>query len=235
MLSCLGSCYRPNLLAGNILNKYSVLFLLFTFVCVYAPKSEMGGLRFSSLKSYNSERTSLNLTSNKKIELDKNLTLQFEISLDQNSDYGFVFRIKSESFKINLLYIPYQNKDTSYLQLVINNEVIENKISLPKIKLGGGSWLKAILNLDRLDSSCVLSVENKQRIKSKLNFGNSTSCDIIFGVEKLDGLPNGEVPDMCIRNIELIGNKNKPIHLWPLNESSGLIAHDLISNLPRKY
>ncbi len=217
------------------MNKYLLLFLIVAFPFVIAQKSQLGGLSFNSQNILNEKKTSLNLTADKKIFIDKSLTLRFDISLEQNSDYGFVLRIKTDSLKIKLLYVPYQNKDTSYLKLAINNEAINDKISLPKNELTRGNWYEANLVLDRLNSQCTLSVNNKQQIKSKLRFRDSdNNLNIVFGIEKFDGHPNGEVPGMSIRNIEILGNENKPIHFWPLNETSGLIARDVISNLSAK-
>ena len=213
------------------MHKVFFLFFLLLGFTTDAQNSNLGGLLFNSQNVANESRTSLNLTSGEKISFGRKLTLEFEISFERINYYGYILRVNSSNLSAELLYLQFQNKDTSYLQLVLNKKAFEKKIGFPKNILTRNNWFNVKLVFDRSNSHCILSVNNHAPVESKLNFKSAKEADLIFGAISLDSNPNGEVPNMRIRNVKLFGEKDNLLHFWKLNEIAGSKAKDSVSNL----
>lgn len=212
------------------MNKLLLLLLIIALDYSIALDNQSGGLFFNSQNVANELRTSLNLTKNNKLSLPRNFALDFEMSLVDIRQYGYIFRLKTNEFNASLLYIQFKNRDTSYLQLIINNKVVQDQIPLPKNKFIRGNWFKVKLVIDGEGKKLTLSVNDGPSINSKINFSGSHSADLIFGIHRIYGAPDGDVPSMCLRNIKIFNEHNRIIHYWPLNETAGFEAKDLISN-----
>ncbi|MCX7875441.1 MAG: hypothetical protein N2321_04640 [Melioribacteraceae bacterium] len=209
--------------------KKILLGLFFLFLSTLSAQiNELGGLLFRSNNFPFDQRTSLNLTSERKIIFENKLTINFDLSIETPRYYGYILRIFSNGFKAELIYVQFQNKDTSYLQLVINNKSINEKIPIAKKSLYRNNWFNVQLSLNKNNSEIKLSLNKNFEIREKTNLKNEEIFDLVFGI--LDYGVNIDVPEMKLRNIKIFSNNNL-INFWPLNEFHGNRAKDIISGV----
>lgn len=210
--------------------RFLLIFFLLTFELLKAQEKSLGGLSFNSNDFVFEKRTCLELTSPRKIDFNKKLTLSFKIAFENYREYGYILRISSKLLKINLMYVQYSNKDTSYLQLVINNNSIKDKIALPKQFLHRGTWYNIDLILDKNNSEISLELNKSKKVKSSIKLDDVNTLDMTFGtsIENHDG--EHDNPKMILSNIKIYAD-DQLIHYWPLEEVQGEIATDIVSNL----
>ncbi|PKL82673.1 MAG: hypothetical protein CVV24_08910 [Ignavibacteriae bacterium HGW-Ignavibacteriae-3] len=212
------------------MNKFLLLSLLTAFHCATAQLNSSGGLNFNTKDVELAHRTSLNLTGSGKLPIGKKFTLSFEMAINNPRSFGYIFRLRANEFTASLLFVQFENKDTSYLQLIINDKKIENKIPLPKRNLTKGNWFPVKLVLDRGKLNCSLSINGGPAANTKVNIKEDSQAELLFGIEwEKEEYGNLDVPKMSVRNIKILGKNDKQVHFWPLNESSGLIARDIQS------
>ncbi len=135
-------------------------------------------------------------------------------------------------FNASLAYVHYDNPDTSYIKLIINKELTNIIIPIPKKELRKRKWDKILIDCDLDTKVITISLNDRQ---SSINYNllpNKFNLKIFFGI----GEHYQEVPRMAIRNIrifktDLLNGKFKLAHHWALDEFEGKIAKDKVGGL----
>ncbi len=216
----------------SLFGKIHILFVLL-FVCVSilnSQEKETWGLEFSEGKP-NVIETTLDLTSEKPITFDKELRLEFDISILQNNTYGNIaeFRDDKNAFRSNLVYYHHTNTDTSYIQLNINGR--SSKLIIPFVKknLHRGTWHSIQLYFERKSRKITMLCDNSHFFSDTVRFIYPPAMNIIFGGYEKER----DTPPMIIRDIriEIDDSPASPRHdhWWKLNEIEGISAIDCVT------
>lgn len=204
--------------------------ILITFN-ILAQNNDPYGLELNSKESIEEERSSLILSSNQSIELENSFTISFDVSF-RHSDYmGTILDVLDKDFHSKLNFIQFTNKDTAFLNLIINNKPTSLNYPLPKSLLNNNKWFNIKVYFNLLSNYIIFEIDQNKIKISGLTLKPKLNAKINFGLRKF--YPT-ESPPMRIKNIRIFDSNNKKIHEWLLNETNGDIAHDNVGNINAK-
>ncbi len=168
----------------------------------------INGLLFSSSAERINDRTSLILFDNKPLKLKDSFRIDFDLSIWDIKQFGYILRIINESKQeINFAFVNFYGEDKIYLdfhspithksiQIPITAEDIENK-----------NWLAISIIFDlKADRAEVISKDSSYYCES-IGLKNPSYIKLAFGLYGL----NLDVPQMAIRNICIEENGGKNI------------------------
>ena len=206
------------------LHKTGILFIIVFLSLSFSVSSQ--GLKFYSNNELIENRTSYNVFAHEIPKFHKELSINFEFSIINPSDFGYVFWINDASTNISyLLTFVYETNEISYLKF--NLEGKENLFTIPlKISdLGSRKWHKFSVRFILEKKIIVINADNKSYEVSGLKFNNIIEPTLIFG-KRGSAI---DVPEFAIRNLIILGSK-KDYH-FKFNEDQGHDVHDSDGNL----
>lgn len=195
---------------------YTIAFLC--LICFQASNTCAQGLLFKSNDSLLTKRTSFDVFRPDIPEFRNHVFINFDLSLWDTSNLGYVFNIsdKDNSYSLSYLY----NNNAGYLNFNIDSKSNKIKIPLQPAVLKKKTWMKVKVDLDLNADKVIINIDNKRYKADKLGFKGKIKADIIFGKNQF----YTEVPNMAIENLSVSdGSKN---YFFPLDEWDGNSVHD---------
>lgn len=199
--------------------KSGVLGIVFYVVAgLFATTAKGQGLMFNANETLLNKRTSYNVFNTITPTFDNHLLINFDLSLWDKENLGYIFSLTGKTDSYSLSYLYYRNEAI----LNFNIDRKSNKLHMPLSlsQLGKRKWIKIKVDLDLVANSATVWVDNKQYKASDIGFEDSMTPKLIFGLNPY----YTEVPDMAIKDL-MVSDESKS-YFFPLNEWSGNIAHD---------
>ncbi|WP_183574876.1 kelch repeat-containing protein [Mucilaginibacter sp. X5P1] len=205
-----------NFLLVNI-KIYRIAFFLFVFFHLTGAHAQ--GLMFNSNDSLLNKRTSYTVFSTNPPLFRDNLSINFDLSLWDNKNLGYIFNLtsKNNSYSLSYLYL----NGTGYLYFNIDRKSNKLKIAIPQSQLHKRQWIKVKVDFNLKDDKADVYVDNIVYHAAQLGLDDTVSAKIVFGKNQY----YVEVPDMAIKNLT-VGNDQKSFS-FPLSESAGNIVHSM--------
>lgn len=180
------------------------------------------GLTFRSHKYSLDERTGLNLTPDRHLNLRHGFSIDFDLCLNhEDAAYGYVMRLISgnrSALDIN------SNINTGNLNFVLigDDDIFANVSYHDEISLEAGRWMHVSVSADASEICCTVdSVSHR--------FGNRLSdlsdIEIYFGACADDSFYSTDVAPMTVRNI-VISTPKGVLRDWRLCRNNGTEVYD---------
>ncbi len=203
------------------------IFCFFFFLPPIGATSS--GLYFKAHDYIKEERTSLDLTPEKKFHFHKGFDLSFDIKLrEEFHNYGYIFRIiANDSICFDLianfgelqrslalveggsLYLPFQQDDLDKYQME--------------------TWSHVKFQYLPQENKIIISF-NDITLTHEISANNMSNFQIVFGFCDYQNFKSADVPPMTIRNISIKDHLLKEKAYWPLREHHFNIVYDSIGN-----
>ena len=192
--------------------------ILLVILNLYVLQSSAQGLQFNSEDSLLTQRTSYRVFASQAPVFHDHFYIDFDLSLWDNSNLGYVFNLTDEENSYSLSYLYTNGAGT--LNFSVDSK--SNKISIPlrAALLKKKNWFKVRIDLDLAGDKVLIHVDSSTYQADHLGFKDQMAADLVFGKNQ----KYTEVPNMALRNLE-IGDGHKR-YLFPLNEWTGNGVHD---------
>jgi DNA-binding SARP family transcriptional activator len=198
-------------------------------------KSQSYGLGFLSHDVVADQRTSLDLFPKRGYASSGNFKISFEMSFlpDMGDYYGYIFRIVENGQRnIDLIHnqrnfgIDASPSDKNHFKLVINDHFTHIAFSIDEPKLLN-QWNKFTLLFDYEQDRLILEVNGHKYTEYKVHLNKVSLYKIFFGINNYLNYSTNDCPPFKVRNIRIL-NDEKVSYFWPLNETKGNLAHEII-------
>jgi two-component SAPR family response regulator len=212
-------------------------FFLAAFLLFIATNNCFGqnfGLGFYSHETTVENRTGLHLTQKEYFELKDSIIISFDMKLlDSKLGYfGYIFRCYLDNKQnIDLIHRLEKNGTISSFTIIKGTEKTLLVVKIPFQKLRN-EWHMVKLIINSQNESISLTVGDSLNTQSFRNLKNG-NIDMFFGVSNELKHPTTDVPAYAARDIK-VWTRNKLAHNWPLNETQGNIAKDIVNGLQAK-
>lgn len=202
-----------------------IIFFLFFIVSKYCS-GQSYGLAFNGNEEVQDKRTSLDLSPNEFICIEKDFDLSFDLSfMPGHSNYfGYIFRIiEDNGHNIDLVY-DRRFEENNHIKLIVGEELsnIAFDINLQSMLK---NWHRIKLSFIKSKKMLVLTVDKKKYVQ-KVRFTPKRCMKILFGANNYKKFRTTDLPPMKIKNIKISDDKNL-IHHWPLTELEGSTVRDI--------
>jgi DNA-binding SARP family transcriptional activator len=183
----------------------------------YAQNVYNRGLHFSSFEVDQDNRTGLNLTPQKKLEMPNGFTMQFDIQLrNLDQTFGYVFRIiGNDSVNIDLVSDISSNEYVFSLVSGMKSLIQVRKADLKNFKVG--SWAKITLFYNPQKKQINLKINDWQKTVA-FDSKKLKTIDVFFGLNKHSSFSTTDVPPMTIRDILVFNEKKEVLRNWKLEK-----------------
>jgi len=198
-------------------NKLFIITFLCT-LCFQALNTCAQGLLFKSNDSLLTKRTSLHVFGADIPEFHHHVFINFDLSLWDNSNLGYVFNIADKNNSYSLSYIF--NNNAGFLNFNVDSKSNKIKIPLQAAILKKKRWIKIKVDLNLDADNVTINIEGIDYKADKLGFNGEMPGNITFGKNQL----YTEVPNMAIKNLS-VGDDSKH-YFFPLDEWKGNSVHD---------
>lgn len=188
------------------------------------------GLYFRAHTVIPEERTSLNLTPDKPINLKKGGVLDFEVLLrSEKHNYGYVARIiLNDTLNIDLLANKGWNKNQ--LSLMKGNRQLMNLNDLHTVShYQEGDWLHVSIEINYEEQKIVWTLNGTKQSVST-NLPQLSSVQIVFGLNNIKSFKSTDVAPMNLRNIKVTTIKGKSLREWSLSKHGEANVYDALEN-----
>jgi DNA-binding SARP family transcriptional activator len=190
--------------------------------------SQEYGLNFKGQSYLLDERTGLEISPNKYVDVKNEFEVSFDLKVDfkkKKNEFGYIFRIISEKNKnIDLLLSSLTIKS---LILVAGDTQTTLPIDLSDINKN--DWfpikIKFFLNKNEIQ----FSVSNNKPVLKTVAFNKQESFKLFFGANNYKEFSSSDVPEMNIRDLKLTKNGSLYSH-FPLNQCGGNTTSDVLKN-----
>ncbi|MDB4999892.1 MAG: hypothetical protein JWR76_969 [Mucilaginibacter sp.] len=198
-------------------------------------KSQSYGLGFLSHEVVADQRTSLDLFPKGGYASSGSFKISFEMSFlsDMSDYYGYIFRIVENGQKnIDLIHDKRDFRPgaspavNNHFKMVINDHFTHIAFSIDDRKLLN-KWNKFTLSFDYEQDRLILEVNGHQYTEYRVHLNNVSLYKIFFGINNYLNYSTNDCPPFKVRNIR-IWNGDKVSYFWPLNETNGNLAHEII-------
>lgn len=194
----------------------TLLFLLFICEC------QAQGLKFNGNNAPIESRTSYAVFSGEEIQVTDQLSINFQMAINQAKSYGNILRIhlKKQNLNYNLIY---RQDDAGIQEFKLNEEGRDNLITirLTKNSLHEGEWFNVKLMLNPEQKTITLGILAHQQSSRIPGLPLDFFPDIHFG--KADYVV--DVPDFSIKELTVSSGVSR--YRFLLNESRGNDEHDI--------
>ncbi len=210
--------------------KYLLLYILFSFLCVYTPNvlGQTYGLKFQGQNVSLDKRTELNLTPNDFLSFNDEFEISFDIKfdmIDPNCLFGYIFRvINQENINVDLISTP---DPAAPLNLVIgkNNEVVP----ISQFNNSNNQWINLRLKFMLSKNRLVVYLADSFYVQDDIGFDKQDAFKIIFGANDYEHFNTSDVPSMNIKDVKISENGKLKYH-WLLDNKEGTAVYDRIRN-----
>ncbi|MEX0983026.1 MAG: kelch repeat-containing protein [Bacteroidales bacterium] len=203
-----------------------LIVLLFS-LSVATAEAQQTGLRFAGSGVPLDNRTGLNLTPEKPITFDSDITLAFNLKFipNQPSYFGFIFRTIIENQNIDLIYSSESTEENNF-QLIIGSEVSNISFPYPVANLTN-DWVPVELVIKKRSGKIMLKLGDTIYKDSYESKEGKSDMYLFFGAHRFGRFSSTDLPNMIIRNITFSQNgQNK--YSWPLDQQSGKEVKEVI-------
>ncbi|MGN7819768.1 kelch repeat-containing protein [Chitinophaga sp. 22536] len=194
---------------------------------VVAGKAQEGyGLAFASKNIAQEDRTSLDLTPEKPVQVKGSYSLSFDLSFQPffRSYFGYVFRITDEKRQnIDLIY----NVRTKAFYVVTGNSFSGITFSIGPDSLFH-QWNTIRLDGNNEAHTLAVTVNGKQVGIARSPVISGSMLRICFGANYRKAFRTFDLPPMRLKDIRLFAG-NRLQHHWPLDQTDGFIDKDLVT------
>lgn len=193
------------------------LLLLIFVQFIYSQDRDFNGIKFNSQNVERSEKTSIFLNEGKPIELTNSFSISFDISFWDYKKYGPIFRITDEQGnEIRVVYIQFQNSDTSYIQIIEPSHKNIINVTLAKKDLLRNKWFNLKLLLSRKTQQLKAYWNNRFIDDVPYSSSNQENFSFVFGIKEIKNPLDFDVPAISVKNI-IISENEKQKYFWELN------------------
>lgn len=200
----------------------TILFISLNIIIQTLVAKEFAGVDFSS----ETPRTSISVFNESKKKLNDQFAISFDLSIDKSLSIGQVFTLDNKIVPLSLTYI---GRDSAHYMFVLSCLSDKNKyitIPLNKFTCQKGKWNNIRLDFSSAKKSVTITIDGQLYELKDIPVPVSDEYNFIFGPNQM---ALSDAPPMAISNIRIF-EKGKEIYHFPLNESSGNIATDVIQN-----
>jgi len=208
------------------LARFGLLFFGFFYCTCTLVSGQYYGMKFSGIEVSPDQRTSLNLTPERAMEIKDNLDLQFYIRLepDPEAHFGYIFRMILGERNIDLIHgIVPGNPNT--FELILGNKTSKIAFHLPDEELTN-KWIKLRFEFDFKNSQISCHIKDRLLKDELQGFEDKSGFRLMFGAHSYGKFASTDVPGMVIRDVQ-IKSDDKIAYSWPLNETEGVLAHSI--------
>lgn len=197
--------------------------ILFTLLFTRAV-GQTYGLRFASHNVLKENRTSLDLNHDNYFSFDGNFELSFSFLLNEHDNmyFGYIVRIIDNDGRNVDLMFNYQSRAQNSFEIVYKNEVTTQPLKSNFAQLCQ-EWTNFKLQFNPKNHQLTFFSPDTMVIINNIQI--SGKVKILFGASDYSHFKTTDVPPMSIKDIQ-ISAKGKVLYEWPLNETSGEIAHE---------
>jgi LPXTG-motif cell wall-anchored protein len=211
------------------MRQFYLLFKIFVFVLTGALASlnayaQNYGLRFASHEVVQDQRTSLTLTPGADLCFKGNFELSFDVSFYPNNMiyFGYLVRVIEDNTR---------NYDLAYntrFNLIVGDKLTGVKFAMPSKQLFN-NWNRITMKFDVDNDRISISTGDRTYTEKNVHLKKNGCYKLIFGINNFKPFETTDMPPMKIRHIQ-ISQKGKLKYHWPLDETSGNIAHEVIQH-----
>lgn len=203
----------------------SNLWLFVLLLSAVAPASaQYYGLKFRAHEFSLDQRSGLNLTPERALEIKDQLELRFQLRMEPNesSYFGYVFRMILGEQNIDLIHGFFPGNPNNF-ELILGDKTSKIAFHIPITDLLN-DWTEFKFILDFKNETISCSV-NELTLEDELTgYHEKDGCRLMFGAHKYENLSSTDVPGMILRDVEVISG-NRSSYKWPLDEIEGTQAH----------
>jgi len=202
------------------------IFILIAFTNVSYGQSY--GLAFSSHEVFQDKRTGLDLSPDKPLCFKGDFDLSFDISFIPNRQtyFGYVVRIiEDDKRNIDLVYNEQLSKNE--FNVIVGDKLSKIAFAIDRARLYN-QWNNVRIKFDVDNNKIILYSGNNVLTETGLHLKKNSCYKILFGINNYKQFQTTDIPPMKLRDIKISQNGTLNYN-WPLNEESGLTAHELVN------
>lgn len=208
-------------------------YLIFCFILLFAGSSVSGqyyGMQFHAHEFSLDQRSGLNLTPERALDIKENLELQFHLRLDPDHEsyFGYVFRLILDDQNIDLIHGIFPENPNNF-ELILGDKTSKIAFQVPIEELLN-EWLKLRFEFDFKNHQVTCYVNDKVLTDDLIDFNEKNGFRLMFGAHSIGNFSSTDLPTMILRDVEVECGKQNT-YRWPLNETEGNIAH----SVPKGY
>jgi hypothetical protein len=209
---------------------FRILFCFLLVSIIFADDSygQSYGLTFSSHEVFQDKRTGLDLTPDKTLCLGDNFDLSFDLSFlpDYKTYFGYIVRIiEDDGRNIDLVYNAQVSK--KHFNFIVDERLSHIAFDIASDQLFK-QWNTLRINIDAEHDRIILYNGKARFVETGLHLKKNSCYKILFGINNYKQFQTTDIPPMKIRDIRISQN-NQLKYNWPLNEVSGLVAHEAVA------
>ncbi len=184
------------------------------------------GMQFSGLKVSLDQRSGLNLTPERVLNIKGNLDLQFYLRFDtENQSYfGYIFRLIVGTRNIDLIHGIVPGNPNNF-ELILGDKTSKIAFHIPIEELTN-DWIKLRFKFDFKNNQITCHINDRVLVDDLSDYDDKNGIRLMFGAHSYGNYSSTDVPGMIIRDVEVKCN-DKISFSWPLNETKGTIAHSV--------
>lgn len=213
--------------------KRAVVNILFLFIVLISNQQAAGqsyGLGFAGNEAVYDKRTGLDLSPGKTFCFKGNFELNFDLTFftSQENYFGYICRIiANDRDNIDLLFDSRLGNNHRHFRVVTGEQYSHISFFVDSTHLFG-AWNKIRLRFDVNNQTLTLFMGDYS-FREKIRLPENGCYKILFGANDYKDFKTTDVPPMKIRDVQLSEGK-KTVYHWPLDESDGLTAAEIIQH-----
>lgn len=184
------------------------------------------GLAFSSHEVFQDKRTSLDLSPDKTLCFKDNFDISFDLSFIPNHViyFGYIMRIiEDDDRNIDLVYNAQANK--KHFNIIVDDRLTNIAFDIDKLF---NQWNHLRIKFDTEHDRIILYNGKVMYMATGLHLKKNSCYKILFGINNYKQFQTTDIPPMKIRDIKITENDQLKYN-WPLNEISGQVAHESVT------
>ena len=201
----------------------SILYIV-CLLPVIADDSIKHGLYFHALEVESDQRTSLNLTPDKALNLGRGFLMNFDLNLRrEHYNFGYVFRlICNDTVNIDLLsdVVNHEKK----FSLIVRNKTIFN-FRDDEINFKPENWNKISISYHPSKDELKLTINGITKTV-QCQLGKPRQVHVYFGGNMHHIFSTTEVAPMTVRNIRIFDNSARLVRYWKLDAHAQHAVYD---------
>ncbi|MDB5135623.1 MAG: galactose oxidase [Mucilaginibacter sp.] len=205
-----------------------IIAIVFLNILFTVPvRGQSYGLGFYSHEVVQDKRTTLDLSLNNTSPKD-NIDISFDISFIPNHEiyFGYILRFVGDN-KQNIDLIYDNQANTRHFKIIIGERLSKISFNIDD-KLLYDRWNKLRINIDYKNDKITVFSGGASYSESGLHLQPGTNYKMLFGANSYGQFQTTDLPPFKLRDVKISQNNNL-LSWWPLNESNGNIAGEIIS------
>jgi len=197
---------------------------MFVWCTPFSASAQYYGMQFRAHEYSLDQRSGLDLTPERALDISDILELQFQLRLEpeQSSYFGYVFRMILGDKNIDLIHGIFPQNPNNF-ELILGDETSKIAFEIPMEELLN-DWIRFRFELDFRKERISCMVNDLVLEDELINFSDKEGFRLMFGAHSYGSFSSTDVPGMTLRDVELVSG-NRYAYSWPLNEIEGNLAH----------